>query len=86
MIKRETAAPVDPSIILCESASISVPLKVVSIVDSRVSIDTAAAARDIALAAEYTGLLYFLYLTAFTIARGTAVKVYAAIAIVVISW
>ena len=85
MMKMDTAAPVNPSISLSVEASISAPPKVVSIVDSSVSTDTAAAAKDIALAAEYTGLLYFLYLTALTIAIGMARKVYAAMAMVVIS-
>ena len=54
-------------------------------VDSNVSIDTHAAARLMALDAEYTGLLYLRYFTVFTMARASEVNVYAAIAIVVIS-
>jgi len=57
---------------------------VVSIVDSSVNIDTSAAAKLIALDAEKTGLLYFLYFMTLTIAVVSAVNVYAAIAIAVI--
>ena len=59
---------------------------VVSIVVSRVIIETRAAARLIAFDAENAGLLYFLNFTAFTIATVNDVNVYAAMVIVVISW
>ena len=59
--------------------------KVVSMVDSNVSIDTHADARLIAFDAEYTGLPILRYFTVFIIARTRDIKVYAAIAIVVIS-
>lgn len=55
-------------------------------VDSRVSTDTHADARLIAFDAEYTGLSYLRYLTVFIIASVSDVNVYAASAIVVISW
>ena len=80
----EIAPPVAPSIHFCSAAVIVSSLKVVSIVDSSVSIDTRAAAKLMALAAENTGLLYFLYFITLTIATVNAVKVYAAIAIAVI--
>ena len=57
---------------------------VVSMVEVSVSMDTQAATKLIALEAEKTGLLYFLYLTTLTIAIVNDVKVYAAMAIVVI--
>ena len=60
-------------------------LKVVNIVASSVSMETHAEARLTPFDAEYTGLLYFLYLTIFIIATVKEVKVYAAIAMVVIS-
>jgi hypothetical protein len=59
--------------------------KVVNIVDSRVNIDTHAAARLIDFDAVYTGLLYLRYLTIFTTATVNDAKVYAANAMVVIS-
>ena len=64
-----------------------VPLpKVVSIVDSSVNMDTHADARLIAFEAEYTGLLYLRYVIVFIIANVRDVNVYAAKAMVVISW
>ena len=84
MINAETAPPVAASSHFCPSA-VSVPSsKELSMVDSSVSIDTSAAARLMALDAENTGLLYFLYLMTLTIATVNAAKVYAAIAIAVI--
>ena len=83
-MSREIAPPVAPSIHFCSTADMVPSLKAVSIVDSSVSIDTRAAARLIAFDAENTGLLYFLYLITFTIAKLNEVKVYAAIAIAVI--
>ena len=83
-IKAEIAPPVAPSIHFCSTAVIVPSPKVVSIVDSSVSIDTSAAAKLIALDAEKTGLLYLRYFTTLTIATVNAVKVYAAIAIAVI--
>ena len=80
----ETAKPTPPSIIFCVKASIVPSLKAVSIVEVKVSIDTHAAAKLIALDAENTGLLYFLYFTMFTVAAVKAPKVYAAIAMAVI--
>ena len=56
----------------------------VSSVEVNVSIDTQAAAKLMALEAEKTGLLYFLYRTTLTMATVNAVNVYAAIAIAVI--
>ena len=76
--------PTLPSIIFWVSTSIVPSLKVVNIVDVSVSIDTQAAAKLIALDAEKTGLLYFLYLTTLTIAIEKEVNVYAAIAMAVI--
>jgi len=78
------APPVAPSIHFCIAGVMLESLNVVSMVDSRVSIDTSAAARLMAFDAENTGLLYFLYFTTFTIATVNAVNVYAAIAIAVI--
>ena len=85
MIKTEIAPPDAPSRIRWVVISIVPSLNVVSIVDSKVSTDTTADARLIALDAEYTGLLYLRYLMMFTMAKVNDVKVYAAIAIVVIS-
>lgn len=85
MIKTDIAPPEIPNIILRAVRSIVPSPKVVSIVDSRVNIETQADARLIAFDAEYTGLLYFLYFIMFMIAIVNAVKVYAAIAMVVIS-
>lgn len=70
---RRSLRPIDPS------------PKVVSIVDSSVSMDTHAEARLMAFEAEYTGLLYLRYFTELIIAKVNEVNVYAAIAIVVIS-
>lgn len=84
MISKEIVPPVAPNIHFCWVAVIVSPPNVVSIVDSSVSIDTNAAAKLIALAAENTGLLYFLYFTTLIIANVNAVKAYAAIAIAVI--
>ena len=81
----EIAPPVAPSIHFCSTAVIVPSLNVVSIVDSSVSIDTRAAAKLMALAAENTGLLYLRNLKKLIIAVVIVVKVYAAIAIVVIS-
>ena len=80
----ETAKPTLPSIIFCSVAPIVPSLNVVKSVEVSVSIDTQAAAKLIALEAEKTGLLYFLYFTTFTIAIVKDEKVYAAIAIAVI--
>ena len=85
MIKTEIAPPDAPSRILRVVKSIVPSLNVVSIVDSKVSTDTTADARLIALDAEYTGLLYLRYLTVLIMASVSEVKVYAAMAIVVIS-
>ena len=84
MINTNTAPPTDESISLRDIISIVPSLKVVNIVDVSVIIDTHAAAKLMALDAEYTGLLYLRYLTILTIATVNVVKVYAAIAIVVI--
>ena len=84
MVKIESTAP-DTARIICLKSGDSVPPKVVSIVVSRVSIDTLAAISVIVFAAEYTGLLYFLYRTMFTIANVNVTNVYAARVIVVIS-
>ncbi|MBQ6857702.1 MAG: hypothetical protein IJO13_11445 [Lachnospiraceae bacterium] len=80
----ETAAPVAPSIILRETRDIEPSLKVVSMVDSNVSIDTQAAAMLIILLADNMGLLYFRYLIRLMIAMVNVVNVYAAMAIAVI--
>lgn len=82
----EITAPVVPRNILRVDSDIVPSLNVVSIVVSRVSIDTQAAARLIAFEAIDTGLLYLRYLIRFMIARVNAVNVYAAIIIAVISW
>ena len=83
--KHITAIPVEESII-CLNIVFVVSPNVVSMVLSKVKIDTLAAIKVIVFAAEYTGLLYFLYLTKLTIAKLNVQKVYAAIAIVVIIW
>ena len=57
----------------------------VSIVDSKVSIDTSAEIKLIIFDAENTGLLYLRYLNIPTIATLSEANVYAAIAIAVIS-
>ena len=80
----DTAKPTQASIIFCSVVPIVPSLKVVNRVEVRVSIDTQAAAKLIAFDAEKTGLLYFLYLTTFTMATVKAVNVYAAMAIAVI--
>ena len=80
----ETAMPTPPNISFRVRASIVPSLNVVSIVDVNVSIDTQAAAKLMALDAEKTGLLYFLYLTTLTMAIVKEVNVYAAIVIAVI--
>ena len=84
-MKIEIAPPLAPRNIFLCTFSIEAP-KAESIEDSSVSIDTEAAAKLIALVAEYTGLSYLRYFTVFIIAKVNDVKVYAAIAIVVISW
>ena len=84
IINTEITPPVQPRNVFLVIAFILPSPKVVSMVASKVSIDTQAAARLIALDAEYTGLLYFLYLITFTIATVSAVNVYAAMAIAVI--
>ena len=86
MINADITPPLAPSMIFCVSISIVPSLKVVSIVDSSVSIETQAEAKLIAFEAEYTGLLYLRYLITFMIAKVKEVKVYAAIIMVVISW
>lgn len=83
--KTEITPPVQPRKIFLVIAPMVPAPKVVSIVASRVSIDTQAEARLIAFDAEYTGLLYLRYFTILIIAIVNAVKVYAASAIVVIS-
>ena len=85
MINIETAAPLIPINAICLCSVIVPLLNVVSMVLSRVSMDTQAAAKEIALEAEYAGLLYLRYLIKLIIARVSVVKVYAAIAIVVTS-
>ena len=82
--KAETAVPVVPSIILREAKDIEPLLKVVSMVDSKVSIDTQAAAMLIVLLADNMGLLNLRYLIRLMIATVNVVNVYAAIAIAVI--
>jgi len=77
--------PVQPSKIFLVIASMVPSPKVVSIVASRVNIDTHAEAKLTALDAEYTGLLYLRYFTILIIATVKAVKVYAARTMVVIS-
>ena len=85
IIKTEIAPPVAASIILrMERVTVSAP-KVVSMVDSSVINETQADARLIAFDAENTGLLYLRYRTMLTMETVNAVKVYAAMAIVVIS-
>ncbi|MDY3769095.1 MAG: hypothetical protein SOZ83_05810 [Sphaerochaetaceae bacterium] len=78
MMNIEITHPVATSIIRRDVKSIVSSPKVVSIVDSNVSIDTQAAARLIALEAEYTGLLYLWYFTMLVISFVKAVKVFAA--------
>ena len=85
IINTEITHPLDVSITFLIKLSEGSP-KVVSIVDSRVSIETQDAARLIAFTEKYTGLLYFLYFIRFTIAAVNEKKVYAARVIVVISW
>ena len=75
MMSTEIAPPVAPSIHFCSTAVIVPSLKVVSIVDSSVSIDTRAAAKLMALAAENTGLLYLRYFTKLMMATVIEVKV-----------
>ena len=85
MIKIDVAPPDNAkNILLYASSIVSLP-NVVSMVDSRVNMDTQADARLIAFEAEYTGLLYLRYFTVFIIASINDVNVYAANAIVVIS-
>ena len=79
----QTAAPVR-LVIMSRKLSCPSSPKAESIALSSVSTETAAEARLIALAAENSGLLYFLYLTTFTMAIVSEVKVNAASAIVVI--
>ena len=79
--KTEITPPVQPRKIFLVIAPMVPAPKVVSIVASRVSIDTQAEARLIAFDAEYTGLLYLRYFTILIIAIVNAVKVYAASAI-----
>ena len=82
----ETAKPTAPVSHRLAEAGIVPSLKVVNMVEVSVSIDTQADAKLIALDAENTGLLYFLYFTMLTIAAVNDAKVYAAMAIVVIMW
>ena len=84
MINTQITPPVDPSIALRVAASILPSAKVVSIVDSSVSIETSAAARVITFDAENTGLLYFRYSIIPIIAMISDVNVYAAMVIAVI--
>lgn len=85
MMNKDIAPPLAPSMICLVRSVIDSSLKVVSIVASRVSIDTKAAAKLTVFDAVYTGLSYFLCLTMFIIAIVNETNVYAAIAIVVIS-
>ena len=71
----EIAAPDVPSKIRLSVKLIVLSPNVVSIVDSRVSIDTQAEARLIAFDAEKTGLLYLRYFTMFTVAIVNEVNV-----------
>ena len=80
----ETAKPTLPSIIFFARAPIVPSSNAVSMVDVRVSMETQAEAKLMDLEAEKTGLLYFLYLTTFTIAIVKDVNVYAAMVIAVI--
>ena len=85
MMKTDMTAPDAPSMIFRVVSVIVSSPNVVSIVDSSVSMDTTADARLIDLDAEYTGLLYLRYLTVLIMASVSEVRVYAAMAIVVIS-
>ena len=85
IINAATAPPVSARKSFLVYVSTVCAPKVESIVASRVSIDTLAAARLIAFVDVYTGLLYFRYFMIFTIAKVSEVKVYAARAMVVIS-
>ena len=80
----QTTPPVSAKNTCRISKSISLP-KDVNIVASNVIIETQAVVKLIDLAAENTGLLYFLYLIKLIIATVNAINVYAAKAIVVIS-
>lgn len=82
--KAETAAPVAPIRILHDISDMEPSLKVVSIVDSNVSIDTQAAAILMILLADNIGLLYWRYLMRLMIATVNVVNVYTAMAIAVI--
>ena len=84
-MKTDMTAPDAPSMIFRVVSVIVSSPNVVSIVDSSISMDTAAAARLIAFDAEYTGLLYLRYFTVLMMASVSDVNVYAANAIVVIS-
>lgn len=84
-INIDTAPPLRLRKALLTHGDISVLLNVASIVFSSVNMDTQAEASDTAFDADIAGLLYFRYLTTFIIAIVSVVKVYAAIAIVVIS-
>ena len=86
MINTEIAPPVAPSIIFRSMALIVSEPNVVSIVASRVSTDTTAAAKLIAFEAEKAGLLNFLYFMTLIIANVSVVNVYDAIAMAVIIW
>lgn len=85
MINTEIAPPVAPSKIRRSVKFIVPSPKVVSIVDSSVSIETHADVREIAFDAEYTGLLYLRYFITSMMANVREVNVYAAKAMVVIS-
>ena len=85
IINADNANPLDASItrrVYRESCS---EPKVVNIVDSSVSTETQAAAREIILDAESMGLLCLRCFIAFIIDIVNDVKVYVAIVIVVIS-
>ena len=85
IINSEIAPPESAKKSLRVARLVLSPPKVVSIVDSSVNTETLAAARLIALEAEYTGLPNLRYFITFTIAIPSEPKVYAAIAMVVIS-
>ena len=81
----ETAPPLSARkirIVFCDSVPL---LKEASMVLSNVSMETQAAAKEMAFADDRTGLLYLRYRTTLTMATVSIAKVYVAMAIVVIS-
>ena len=82
--KTDIAPPVKPNKIFLVTISISLPNDV-SIVASKVIIETHAEVKLMVFAIEYTGDLSLLYFIKLIIAIVKAVKVYAAKAMVVIS-